>query len=187
MTSSPLRTSPIARGAWVASVIFNQPPEPPPDVIPTIEADDKVIEAQGLTLRERLKQHQVNATCVACHAKIDPLGFALENFDAVGRWRDHYSSGLDIDATGELFGKMPFRDVVELKDRLLEHPEIFLRAFSEHMLSYAIGRKLELEDTLVVDEILVCVRYTDCESMVNDGPHHGDCFKSYRRQYLSLE
>ena len=154
MTSSPLRTSPIARGAWVATVIFNQPPPPPPDVIPPIEADDKVIEAQGLTLRERLKQHQVNASCVACHAKIDPLGFALENFDAIGRWRDHYSSGLEIDATGELFGSMPFQNVVELKDQLLAHPELFLRAFSEHMLSYAIARKLELEDAPAVDEIL---------------------------------
>lgn len=157
MTSSPLRTSPIARGAWVATVIFNQPPPPPPDMIPSIEADDRAIEAQGLTLRERLKQHQVNVACVACHAKIDPLGFALENYDAVGRWRDGYGSGLEIDATGELFGTMPFKNIVELKDQLLEHPELFFQAFSEHMLSYAIARKLELEDSPVVDEIIAKV------------------------------
>ena len=154
MTSSPLRTSPIARGAWVATVIFNRPPPPPPDVVPPIEADDKAIEAQGLTLRERLKQHQSNAACASCHAKIDPLGFALENFDAIGRWRDRYGSGLEIDASGELFGTMPFRNVIELKDQLLDHPELFQRAFSEHLLSYALGRGLELEDSPAVDEIV---------------------------------
>jgi hypothetical protein len=154
MTSSPLRTNPIARGAWVATVIFNRPPPPPPDVVPPIEADDKAIEAQGLTLRERLKQHQSNPACASCHAKIDPLGFALENFDAIGRWRDRYGSGLEIDASGELFGTMPFRNVIELKDQLLDHPEFFQRAFSEHLLSYALGRGLELEDAPAVDEIL---------------------------------
>lgn len=154
MTSAPLRTSPIVRGAWVATVIFNQPPPPPPDEVPSIEADDKAIEAKGITLRERLVQHQENASCASCHAKIDPLGFALENFDAVGRWRDNYQSGLKIDASGELFGDVGFADVVGLKDVLLEHPEWFLRAFIEHMLSYALGRELEISDTPAVDEIL---------------------------------
>ncbi|MEM7475832.1 MAG: DUF1588 domain-containing protein [Planctomycetota bacterium] len=154
MTSQPLRTSPIVRGAWVATVLFNQPPPPPPDDVPPIEADEQAIEASGLTLRERLEQHQVNASCVACHAKIDPLGFALENFDAVGRWRDKYSSGLEIDASGELFGKMEFQNVVELKNELLQRPELFSRAFIEHMLSYALSRELHLEDAPAVDRIL---------------------------------
>ncbi len=154
MTSSPLRTSPITRGAWVAGVIFNQPPPPPPDVVPEIEADDKAIEEKGLTLRQRLEQHRVNQACASCHSKIDSLGFALENFDAVGRWRDAYRSGLPIDASGTLFGESQFDDVIGLKDALLDHPEWFMRAFSEHLLSYALGRELTLTDRPHVDQIL---------------------------------
>ncbi len=154
MTSSPLRTSPIRRGAWVATVIFNKPPPPPPDVVPEIEADDAVIEAKGQTLRERLIAHQENQSCVSCHRKIDPLGFALENYDAIGRWRDKYRSGLAIDASGELFGKMKFNDVIGLKDTLLKNPDWFMRAFCEHLLSYALGRELDLGDKPAVDKIL---------------------------------
>ena len=154
MTSSPLRTNPITRGAWVATVILNRPPPPPPDIVPPIEADDREIESLGITLRERLDQHQSEATCAACHSKIDPLGFVLENYDAVGRWRDEYTSGLEIDSSGELLGKLKFRDVIELKDELLQHPELFMRAFSEHLLSYALGRKLDVRDEPTVDAIL---------------------------------
>ena len=154
MTSSPLRTNPIRRGAWVATVIFNKPPPPPPDVVPEIESDDAVIEATGQTLRQRLIAHQENQSCISCHRKIDPLGFALENYDAIGRWRDKYSSGLAIDATGELFGKLKFKDVVGLKDILLENSEWFMRAFSEHLLSYALGRELDLSDKPAVDQIV---------------------------------
>ena len=154
MTSSPLRTSPITRGAWVATVIFNQPPPPPPDAIPEIEADDRAIESLGVTLRQRLKQHQSNQSCASCHSKIDPLGFALENYDAVGRWRDSYQSGLPIDASGQLFGQSTFDDAVGLKDSILSNPEWFMRAFSEHMLSYALGRELDLNDRVTVDGIL---------------------------------
>ncbi|MFP6865049.1 MAG: DUF1588 domain-containing protein [Roseibacillus sp.] len=154
MTSSPLRTNPIRRGAWVATVIFNKPPPPPPDVVPEIESDDAVIEATGQTLRQRLIAHQENQSCISCHQKIDPLGFALENYDAIGRWRDKYSSGLAIDATGELFGKLNFKDVVGLKGILLENPEWFMRAFSEHLLSYALGRELDLSDKPAVDQIV---------------------------------
>ena len=154
MTSSPLRTSPIVRGSWVATVILNRPPPPPPDVVPEIEADDAAIEAQGLTLRDRLQQHQVNPSCVSCHQKIDPLGYALENFDAVGRWRDTYKSGLPIDASGGIFGQARFHDVIGLKDALLERPQWFMRAFSEHLLAYALGRELKVEDKPAVDRIL---------------------------------
>ncbi|MDA7662732.1 DUF1592 domain-containing protein [Pirellulaceae bacterium] len=154
MTSSPLRTSPITRGAWVAGVILNQPPPPPPDAVPEIEADDDVIEAKGLTLRQRLKQHQINPSCASCHAKIDPLGFVLENYDAVGRWRDQYRSGLKINTSGKLFGEHEFKDIVEFKKVLVEHPEIFTRAFSEHLLSYALGRKLDVSDKPAVNKIV---------------------------------
>ena len=97
MTATPLRTSPIKRGAWVATVIFNDPPPPPPDVVPEIEADDAELAAKGLTIRQRLKQHATDESCASCHARIDPLGFALESFDPIGRWRDKYRGGLPVD------------------------------------------------------------------------------------------
>ncbi|MEO0415515.1 MAG: DUF1588 domain-containing protein, partial [Verrucomicrobiota bacterium] len=128
MTSDPLRTNPINRGAWMLTVMFNDPPPPPPDAVPEIEADEESILEQGLTLRERLVQHQENQSCASCHNKIDPLGFAFENYDAVGRWRDEYPSGLPIDTKGELYGELEFNDVVELKDAMLDRPEIFMRA-----------------------------------------------------------
>ena len=154
MTSAPLRTSPIVRGAWVATVIFHRPPPPPPDDVPEIEADDVVIEARGLTLRERLVEHQENKACVTCHSKIDPLGFALENYDAVGRWRDRYRSGKPIDTSGKIFGTQGFHDIVSFKDAVLAKPERFLRAFSEHLLSYALGRRLTLRDEPAVGEVV---------------------------------
>ena len=161
MTSAPLRTSPIVRGAWVATVVFNQPPPPPPDSVPPIEADDELIEAKGLTLRQRLVEHQVNQSCASCHAKIDPLGFALENYDAVGRWRENYASGLAIDASGKLFGQTSFQDAVGLKNAILDHPEWFMRAFSEHLLSYSLGRELQISDAKAVNEIVERVRQAD--------------------------
>ena len=116
MTSDTLRTNPILRGAWMASVIFNNPPPPPPDAIPELEADDDKIESEGLTLRQKLIAHQSNESCRSCHAKIDPLGFALENFDPVGRWRDNYRSGLPIDSSG-VYNNFEFNGIVELKNQ----------------------------------------------------------------------
>lgn len=78
----------------------------------------------------------------------------LENYDAVGRWRSSYTSGLEIDSSGELFGKLKFKDIIEFKDALLQHPELFMRAFSEHMLAYALGRELTLADEPAIDTIL---------------------------------
>ena len=153
MTSTPLRTSPIKRGAWVATVMFNDPPPPPPDVVPEIEADDAAIEAKGLTIRERLKQHATDQSCASCHARIDPLGFVLESFDPIGRWRDQYRGGRDIDASGKLFGEADFKDIEQFKDAILARPEKFMRAFSEHLLSYALGRELKVTDKPAIDRI----------------------------------
>lgn len=153
MTSTPLRTSPIKRGAWVATVIFNDPPPPPPDVVPEIEEDDAAIAASGLTIRQRLKEHATNQSCASCHAKIDPLGFVLESYDPVGRWRDNYTGGLPVDASGKLFGEDEFKNIVEFKDAILARPEEFMRGFSEHLLSYALGRELKITDKPSVDRI----------------------------------
>jgi len=153
MTSTPLRTSPIKRGAWVATVMFNDPPPPPPDVVPEIEADDAAIEAKGLTIRERLKQHAIDQTCASCHARIDPLGFVLESFDPIGRWREQYRGGLAIDASGKLFGEAEFKDIEQFKDAILARPEKFIRAFTEHLLSYALGRELKVTDKPAIDRV----------------------------------
>ena len=154
MTSSPLRTKPITRGAWLATTIFNDPPQPPPANVPEIEADDAKFKQSGLTLRDRLKQHITNPECAACHKKIDPLGFALENYDAVGRWRDKYRTGLPIDSSGKLFNKHEFKDIVGFKTAILAEKDRFARAFASHLLSYALGRKLDARDGPSLDGIV---------------------------------
>ena len=151
MTSGPDETKPITRGAWIAGVIFNAPPEPPPaDVPPLSEPKDS---DKNLTLRERFAEHRENATCAGCHAKLDPLGFALENFDPVGQWRDNYENGRKVDASGVLFRKHQFKGVVEFKDAILSEKDRFTRAFAGHMLSFALGRGLAPTDALALDQI----------------------------------
>jgi hypothetical protein len=153
MTSNAFRSMPITRGSWVASVIFNDPPKPPPDDIPDLKADDKTLKKEGLTVRQKLKQHSSDSQCVSCHNKIDPLGFALENYDLLGRWRDDYRTGLKVDASGKLFGKHEFKDVVGFKDAILAEKAIFAKAFIKHLLSYGLGRELTLADRMAVDDI----------------------------------
>ena len=153
MTSGPFRSLPITRGSWISSVIFNDPPEPPPDDVPDLKADDITLQNEGLTVRQKLKQHSEDSRCAGCHQKIDPLGFALENYDLLGRWRDKYRTGLKVDASGILFGKHEFNDVVGFKDAVLAEKDLFSRAFIKHLLSYGLGRELTLADRIAVDEI----------------------------------
>src|SRR6056297_145308 len=151
MTSGRQRTKPITRGAWMASVIFNDPPDPPPaDVPPLAErrADD-----EKLTLRERLNAHRERADCRGCHEQIDPLGFALENYDAIGRWRDRYENGREVDSAGTLFRRHPFDSVVEFKDALLAEKDRFTEAFVGHLMSFALARELKAADALEVKRI----------------------------------
>jgi hypothetical protein len=153
MTSGPFRSLPITRGSWVSSVIFNDPPEPPPDDVPDLKADDSTLQKEGLTVRQKLNQHSEDSQCAGCHQKIDPLGFALENYDLLGRWRDKYRTGLKVDASGVLFGKHAFKDVVGFKDAVLAEKDLFAKAFIKHLLSYALGRELTMVDRIAVDEI----------------------------------
>lgn len=152
MTSSPERSKPITRGAWMATVIFNSPPEPPPaDVPPLQEADDT--DTEKLTLRERLDLHRKREDCKGCHAKIDPFGFALENYGPTGMWRDKYDNGRDVDASGILFREHKFTTPVELKDAILIEKDRFTRAFGKHVLSYALGREASVTDSPALDVI----------------------------------
>ena len=154
MTSGPFRSLPITRGSWVSSVIFNDPPEPPPDNIPDLNADDTTLKKEGLTVRQKLKRHSQDSQCSGCHKKIDPLGFALENYDLLGRWRDRYRTGLNVDASGVLFGKHRFKDVVGFKDAVLAEKDLFAKAFTKHLLSYGLGRELTVSERFAVDEIV---------------------------------
>ncbi|MGI9473913.1 MAG: DUF1592 domain-containing protein, partial [Rubripirellula sp.] len=152
MTSGPERTQPITRGAWVATVVFNQPPEPPPADVPSL--DEKPPEGEeDLTLRERLALHRERADCAGCHERIDPIGFALENYDPIGRWRDQYENGRDVDMEGKLFRKHAFTNVVEFKDAILAEKDRFTRGFAGHVLSFALARELGPADQPAIDKV----------------------------------
>ncbi len=152
MTSGPNRTKPISRGAWLASVILNSPPPPPPGNVAPLADKPSAAEA-NLTLRERFVAHRQEPACAACHQRIDPLGFALENFDAAAIWRDKYENGRPVDAGGELFGKHVFHDVVGFKDALLAEKDRFTRALAGHLLSFGLGRTLTLADSPSLETI----------------------------------
>ncbi len=151
MTSAPNRTQPISRGAWLLDVIFNDPPPPPPNDVPPLpeNGDDR-----KLTIRERFAKHRENASCAGCHSRIDPLGFALENFDVIGQWRDRYENKREVDASGTLMRKYEFKGIVDFKSALLKEEKRFAKAFSAHLLRFALSRELSPADSVVVDEIV---------------------------------
>jgi len=153
MTSGPERTQPITRGAWLAGVIFNNPPEPPPADVPTLGEKPKEGE-EHLTLRERLSMHRERSDCRGCHEQIDPLGFALENFNAIGKWREKYDNGRKVNMEGVLFRKHKFTNVIEFKDVLLLEKERFVRGLAGHLLTFSLGRKLSPADQIALDEIV---------------------------------
>lgn len=154
MTSGPARTNPITRGAWIAGVIFNDPPDPPPADVPLLPQEDGAGSEEDATLRERFALHRTEAACASCHAQIDPLGFALENYGPTGVWRDAYDSGQAVDPAGVLFGRYEFRDIVEFKDAVLAEKERFARAFAGHLLEFALARDLEAADEPALDRIV---------------------------------
>ncbi len=148
VTSNPTRTSPVKRGKWILENLLGEPPPPPlPDVMP--------LEQQELTgsLREKMEQHRRDPSCAQCHDLMDPLGFALENFDAIGRWRTK-DSGIDVNASGKLPSGEVFTGAAELRNVLLEKKkDEFVRCVTEKMMIYALGRGLRYEDQCAVNEI----------------------------------
>ena len=152
MTSGPERTQPITRGAWIAGVIFNDPPDPPPADVPPLPEQSRH-DTESLTLRERLAQHRERADCRGCHEQIDPLGFALENYNAVGVWRNNYENGRDIDASGALFRRHYFSDVVQFKEAILAEKHRFCRALAGHLLAFALAREVGAADQPALDQI----------------------------------
>ena len=151
MNNGTKRTHPIARGAWIIEVIFNDPPPPPPNDVPPLNEDAG---PKNLTIREKFAKHRENPDCAGCHSRLDPLGFAMENFDITGRWRDKYPNGRDVDASGTLLRKYPFADPVKFKQSIVREDKRFAKAFTAHLLRFALARELRPEDTLTVDSIV---------------------------------
>ena len=150
VTSYATRTSPVIRGKWVLDNIVGAPPPPPPANVPVLEENS--VQA-GLPMRERLTQHRSNPVCASCHRTIDPVGFALENFDAVGRWRDH-AGDRPMDASGGLPGIGDFEGVDGLEAGLLSRPELFAGRVTEKLLTFALGRGVEFYDAPAIRTIL---------------------------------
>jgi hypothetical protein len=147
-TSAPLRTSPVKRGDWVLRRVLGTPTPPPPADAGTIPADDQTF--NGLTLRQRLAQHKRNATCAACHLRIDPLGFPLEGFDAVGRVRQTYADGKAVDVTGEFKDKTTIVGTEGLLKYLDSQDAKVMTTLSRKMLGYALGRTVLASDRPLV-------------------------------------
>ena len=151
VTSYATRTSPVIRGVWVLSNIFGAPPPPPLPNVPALE-DAKV--DPNLPLRERLAAHRANPVCANCHRTIDPVGFSLENYDALGRWRDHEGDNPTIDVSGALPGVGEFEGIDGLVDGLLTRPDLFAGTITEKLMTFALGRGVEHFDQPAIRQIL---------------------------------
>ena len=168
-TSFPNRTSPVKRGVWVLEQLLGEHVPPPPPNVPALEKQDQKT-VENLTVRQRTELHRKDAICSNCHKILDPIGFGLENFDAIGRWRDHDDAGGAIDADGELPGGKHFTSPKELKTIIAARKSELTRNLTEKLLAYALCRQLEGYDEIVVDHLM--------ETMSKDG---------YRMQTLITE
>jgi hypothetical protein len=151
VTSYPTRTSPVIRGKWILDNVLGIPPPPPPADVPALE--NVKMAKKTATMRERLSEHRASPACAGCHRLMDPVGFALENYDAVGRWRT-LDAGEPIDATGTFFDGTPFRGVADLEKAILAHPEFFVTTLSEKLLTFATGRGVDYYDAPAVRAIV---------------------------------
>jgi len=150
VTAYPNRTSPVLRGKWVLDNLLGMPPPPPPPDVPALK--ESGANGRPTSVRERMEQHRKNPACAVCHVRMDPLGFALENYDAVGKRRT-MSDGTAIDSTGTLPDGTKFQGMAGLRKILLSHPEQFVGTFAEKLLTYALGRELEYYDQPAVRKI----------------------------------
>ncbi|MGB7343310.1 MAG: DUF1592 domain-containing protein [Pirellulaceae bacterium] len=155
-------TSPVVRGIYISEKILGYTPPPPPPDVPAIEPDIR----GAVSIREQLERHRESATCAECHRKIDPLGFALENFDAIGRWRKEYEKKMPIDSAGNLPGGESFQTVSEFRKLLVNRQDQFNRCLTEKLMTYALGRTLEIRDRPGVDKI--CKEMTGSDKGLRD-------------------
>ena len=150
VTSYATRTSPTIRGNWVLENILGTPAPPPPPDVPNLK-ENKLLESA--TLRQRLSQHRKDPACAGCHNLMDPVGFSLENFDAVGRWRE-FSSSLAIDSEGSLPDGTDINNVDDLEQGILKRPAVFVQTMTEKLMTFALGRAVESFDGPSVRDIV---------------------------------
>ena len=155
VSSYPYRTSPVLRGAWILDAMLGTPPPPPPPNVPALEGQKEG--APATSVRDRLEQHRANPVCASCHSRIDPLGFGLESFDAIGRWREQ-ENGVLVDSSGQLPDGTKFDGPDELKAVLMARKDVFIRNLTSKLLGYALGRGLTLQDSCTVDSIVAQVK-----------------------------
>ena len=152
LTSQADRTSPVMRGKWIMEVLLGTPPPPPPPV-PDLEQTAAAAEGRLLTVRERMERHRSDPVCMSCHRVIDPLGLALENFDATGAWRIR-DNGAIIEASGELYDGSLLDGPSGLRRALLKYSDPFITTFTENLMAYGLGRRVEYYDMPVVRSIV---------------------------------
>jgi hypothetical protein len=153
LTSIADRTSPVIRGKWVMEVLLGTPPPPPPPNVPALEDTQGIADGRTLTVRERMEEHRRNPACTSCHRVIDPLGLALENFDATGKWRTR-DGGTVINATGQLFDGSTIASPGDLRAAVLRHRDAFFLSFTENLMTYALGRRVAAHDMPTVRRII---------------------------------
>jgi mono/diheme cytochrome c family protein len=153
LTSNSDRTSPVQRGKWVMEVLLGSPPPPPPPNVPSLDETKATGEGKFLSVRERMEEHRKNPACNSCHRVIDPLGLALENFDVTGAWRIK-DNEVPIDAAGELYDGTRMEGPSGLRSALLKNKEIFLQNFTENLMTYALGRRVEFYDMPAIRQIV---------------------------------
>jgi hypothetical protein len=151
VTSSAIRTSPVLRGKWILENLLGVPPPPPPANVPPLKENTEG--AKPLSVRERLEEHRKNPACASCHKLMDPLGLALENYDAVGAWRVVSEAGTPIDASGQLTDGTKINGVADLRAALLARPDNFVITLTEKLMTYALGRGIEYYDAPAIRKI----------------------------------
>lgn len=151
LTSHTTKTSPVLRGKWILDNLLNSPPPPPPPGVPPL--DESADKGRKLTTREQVERHRSNAVCASCHSRMDPLGFALENFDVIGKWRTRDEGG-EIDPSGALPNGSTFAGPQGLKNLLLSRPDEFVGATLARLMTYALGRELDVRDQPAIRQIM---------------------------------
>jgi hypothetical protein len=153
VTSYAHRTSPVLRGKWMLENVLGTPPPPPPPNVPSLE-ETSTKTGKALTMREAMVQHRANPVCSTCHSMMDPLGFAFENYDAVGRWRTHSGANTPVDASGVLADGTKFDGASGLLGALMQRPEQFVTTLTERLLTYGLGRGVEFYDAPAIRTIV---------------------------------
>jgi len=166
LTSVADRTSPVQRGKWVMEVLLGTPPPPPPPNVPPFNDTKAAENDRPLTVRARMESHRANPACQSCHKMIDPIGLSLENFDVTGLWRTR-DAGMPIDTTTELFDGTPVNSAAGLRQALLNHSDAVIRNMTENLMTYALGRRLEVYDMPAI------------RSIARDAARNNNRFSSY--------